>query len=90
MRKNIKLSQEHLDEAINEFLDHRLWLKVLNAYTVQSTWTIKELQEHLKVPKHKNIIAYTHKTLSKLGYALMPVDKNTKRSKYYLKKYNNV
>ena len=87
MRRNRKLSQKHVDEAIHEFLNHRLWLKVLNAYTVQSTWTIKELHEHLGIPQHKNIIAYTHKTLEKLGYALMPVEKNTKRSKYYLKKF---
>ena len=88
----MKYEKIHLNEvrqAVTKFTNHRLWYKILLAYRLKPTWTTAELRNHLKVPHTKNILASSEGTLRKLGYVMMPVNKNTKGSKYYLKRLNN-
>ena len=80
------ISINDLRKAVSEFTRHRTWYKILVAYKLRPLWTTAELRNHLKLPHTKNILATSEGTLRKLGYVMVPVNKNTKGSKYYLKK----
>ena len=88
--KHQKITKKAVDEAVAKFIDHRLWYKVLQAYTVQPTWTTAELRDYLGLKDAKNILACAQTTLQNLGYSMLPVEKNRKGSKYYLRKLTQV
>ena len=88
--KHQKISKKAVDQAVSRFIDHRLWYRVLQAYTVQATWTTAELRDYLGLKDAKNILACAQTTLQNLGYSMLPVEKNTKRSKYYLRKLTQI
>lgn len=79
----------HLNElrrTVSKFVNHRLWYRILLAYKLRPLWTIAELTSHIGVSHTQNILATSQGTLHKLGYKMLPVNKGTRGSKYYLKK----
>ncbi|MCH2043984.1 MAG: hypothetical protein MK212_07545 [Saprospiraceae bacterium] len=83
-----KISKKDINKAVDQFIKHRLWYRILQAYNIKPQWTTSELRDYLNVPSTKNILSVCHSTLYNLGYSLTKVDKNRNKTKYYLKKHN--
>lgn len=80
------IEQIDIDNMVQAFVGHRVWMKVALAYTVSPLWTIEELIKHCDLPASTNILANANARLKQLGYHLVSVNPKSRGSKYYLKK----